>query len=210
MGLEEVETFAVMVVAGVNVRVQRTSVDEEGYCDASSRKISSMRTEMSWQPLRPAAAAINFRRPRRLPRWASIASLVRSDTVKPRRCASWRSRASSSSGSFTVVRFMYASIPGLPPVPFIRSRGGTRRWVGPDSRVPGRSGGPVASPGGSQTRRRGPDAMCRATVARLNSVATLAATPSVSSSTGPTDRTLAGVCGSRHRDRPIPPPGRGR
>jgi hypothetical protein len=31
--------------------------------------------------------------------------------VMPRRCASCRSRASTSSGSFTVVRFMYASIP---------------------------------------------------------------------------------------------------
>ena len=31
----------------------------------------------------------------------------------PRRAASWRRRASRSSGSFTVVRFMYASIPSL-------------------------------------------------------------------------------------------------
>lgn len=34
----------------------------------------------------------------------------------PRRSASWRSRASSSSGSLTVVRCMYASIPGWLPV----------------------------------------------------------------------------------------------
>jgi len=40
-----------------------------------------------------------------------MASRVSWDTVAPRRSASCRSRASSSSGSFTVVRFMYASIP---------------------------------------------------------------------------------------------------
>ncbi len=40
-----------------------------------------------------------------------MASRVSSETVTPRRSASWRSRASSSSESFTVVRFMYASIP---------------------------------------------------------------------------------------------------
>jgi len=40
------------------------------------------------------------------PRCVSIASRVRSDTLVPRRAASWRSRASRSSGSLTVVLFM--------------------------------------------------------------------------------------------------------
>jgi hypothetical protein len=35
-----------------------------------------------------------------------IASRVSSETVRPLRAASWRSRASSSSGSLTVVRRM--------------------------------------------------------------------------------------------------------
>jgi prevent-host-death family protein len=54
-----------------------------------------------------------LRRPDPPPRWASMASRVSSDTVEPRRSASasGRSRASRSSGTLTVVRFMYASRP---------------------------------------------------------------------------------------------------
>ncbi len=51
------------------------------------------------------ALAANSRRPLP-PRCVSIASRVRSDTLVPRRAASWRSRASRSSGSLTVVLFM--------------------------------------------------------------------------------------------------------
>jgi hypothetical protein len=47
MGLEEIQACAVMVVVRVNVRVQGTSVDEEGYLETSSRNISSIRSETS-------------------------------------------------------------------------------------------------------------------------------------------------------------------
>lgn len=68
-----------------------------------------MRRAMSGRPLRPAARKLS--RLRRGPRYASRASRVSSETVTPRRSASWRSRASSSSVTFTVVLLTYASIP---------------------------------------------------------------------------------------------------
>lgn len=111
MGLEQLKALAVMVVVRIDVGVQRAGVDEQGYRATSSRRISSIRTETSCEPLLPAAEAISLRRSRPPPKWASMASRVSSDTVEPLRSASWRSRASRSSGSFTVVRFMYASIP---------------------------------------------------------------------------------------------------
>ena len=70
-----------------------------------------------------------------------MASRVISETVTPRRAASWRRRASRSSGSFTVVRFMYASIPpssesargGLKPKhhPLLGCRPGHRQFDDP-------------------------------------------------------------------------------
>jgi hypothetical protein len=111
MGLEQLKALAVMVVVRIDVGVQRAGVDEQGYRATSSRRISSIRTETSCEPLLPAAEAISLRRSGPPPRCASIASRVSSDTVEPLRSASWRSRASRSSESFTVVRFMYASIP---------------------------------------------------------------------------------------------------
>ena len=72
--------------------------------------ISSIRSEMSLTPLCPAAAAPRRRLPR-LPRWVSSAVRVISAIVTPCRLASCRRLASRSSGSFTVVRCMYASIP---------------------------------------------------------------------------------------------------
>lgn len=99
-----------VTVVAVDVRVQRAGVDDQGDDGTSLARISSIRSEMSSWPLAPAAAASSLRRARWPPRWAAIASRVSSDTVVPRRCASCRSRASSSSGSFTVVRCMYASI----------------------------------------------------------------------------------------------------
>ena len=111
MGFEQIEAGRVVPVVGVDVRVQRAGLDDQ--CDAptSLARISSIRSEMSCRPLDPAAAASNRRRVRGPPRCASMASRVSSDTVVPRRSASWRSRASRSSGSFTVVRCMYASTP---------------------------------------------------------------------------------------------------
>jgi len=106
MGLQQLEAFGVMVVIRVDVRVQRTGVNQQSYRRTSARRISSIRTDTSAAPLRPAPAASRRRRPRRPPRCSSIASRVTSEMVTPRRCASCRSRASRSSGSFTVVRFM--------------------------------------------------------------------------------------------------------
>jgi len=105
VSLEELEAFVVVVVVRVDVRVERPSVDDECYRTTSARRISSIRTETSPTPLRPAPAASSARRPRRRPRWASIASRVRSEIVMPRRSASCRNRASKSSGSLTVVLF---------------------------------------------------------------------------------------------------------
>jgi hypothetical protein len=68
MGLEQFEALGVVVVVCVDVGVERAGVDEEGYGETSSRRISSMRTETSCEPLLPAAEAINFRRPDPPPR----------------------------------------------------------------------------------------------------------------------------------------------
>jgi hypothetical protein len=59
--LEQFEALGVVVVICVDVGVERASVDEEGYWETSSRRISSMRIETSCEPLLPAAEAINFR-----------------------------------------------------------------------------------------------------------------------------------------------------
>ena len=82
-------------------------IDDQGDGTTSLARVSSIRSEMSLRPLRPAATASSVRR---APRCVCTASRVNSEIVMPRRCASWRSRASVSSDSFTVVRFMYASI----------------------------------------------------------------------------------------------------
>ncbi len=82
MGFEEVDAFVVMIVVRIDVGIERTGIDEDGYLDTSSRRISSIRTETSCDPLRPAAVAIMRRRPvGRVPRWLSMASRVSSDTV---------------------------------------------------------------------------------------------------------------------------------
>ena len=107
MGPQEIEAGRVMPVVGVDVGVEGAGVNDQCDSGTSDARISSMRSDTSARPLRPAAAAPSRRRG---PRWLSMASLVSSEMVIPRRCASWRRRASSSSGSLTVVRIMYASI----------------------------------------------------------------------------------------------------
>jgi hypothetical protein len=47
MGFEQFEALGVVVVVCVDVGVERAGVDEEGYRETSSRRISSMRTETS-------------------------------------------------------------------------------------------------------------------------------------------------------------------
>ena len=110
VSLEQVEASGVVAVVAVDVGVKRTGIDDQGDGCTSAARISSMRSEMSSRPLAAAPAASSRRLPFCAPRNVSIASRVRSDTVLPRRSASCRRRASSSSGSFTVVRCMYASI----------------------------------------------------------------------------------------------------
>lgn len=107
MSLDQLEALDVMVIVLIDIGVEGPGVDEDGYRVTSVRKISSIRTETSCWPLRPAFAASICRRPSlRAPRCVSIASRVSSETVIRLRSASWRSRASKSSGSFSVVRFM--------------------------------------------------------------------------------------------------------
>ena len=110
VGFKQIEASGVVAVIAVDVGVERAGVDDQSDGCTSAARICSMRSEMSSRPLAPAPAARSRRLPGWVPRNVSIASRVRSDTVVPRRSASCRRRASSSSGSFTVVRCMYASI----------------------------------------------------------------------------------------------------
>jgi hypothetical protein len=100
----------VVVVVTVDIGIERAGVDDQRDEPTSARMISSIRSEMSLRPLRPEAAAPRRRR-LPAPRCCSSAVRVTSAIVLPRRCASCRSLASSSSESLTVVRRMYASIP---------------------------------------------------------------------------------------------------
>jgi hypothetical protein len=106
MGLEELKTCNVVCVVEVDVGVERTGVDNQRDAGTSAARISSIRSETSERPLLPAPAARSRRRGPALPRCASMAWRVNSETVVPRRSASCRRRASSSSGSFTEVRRM--------------------------------------------------------------------------------------------------------
>jgi hypothetical protein len=61
--LEKFECTSVMGVVGVDVGVQRSRVDDDrGYRATSAARISSMRSDTSPRPLRPAAAAPSRRR----------------------------------------------------------------------------------------------------------------------------------------------------
>ena len=87
MRFEQLERSLVRTIVLVGVRVEGPGVDEERYCSSSAARISSMRSAVSEDPLRPAFAASSRRRSG-APRWAEIASLVSSDTVMPLRLAS--------------------------------------------------------------------------------------------------------------------------
>ncbi len=54
---QELERFGVMAVVGIDVGIERSRVDEEGYRVTPAARISSIRSEMSSRPLRPAPAA---------------------------------------------------------------------------------------------------------------------------------------------------------
>ena len=55
--LEESQRLDVVGVVGVDVRVQRAGIGQQAGQVSSSRRISSIRSETSRRPLRPAAAA---------------------------------------------------------------------------------------------------------------------------------------------------------
>jgi hypothetical protein len=58
VGLEQVAGGSVVSVVGVDVRVERSGIDDErGYRTASVDRISSMRSETSLRPLCPAPVA---------------------------------------------------------------------------------------------------------------------------------------------------------
>lgn len=63
VSFQQIRAGLVMLVVGVDIRVQRTGVDYEGYDATSLARISSMRSEMSCRPLRPAPRAPSTRRP---------------------------------------------------------------------------------------------------------------------------------------------------
>jgi hypothetical protein len=91
----------VLDIVSVVGRVERSDVSDQRPA-SSDLRISSIRWETSLRPLRPAAP--NLRLPPST-RCVSMACRVSSDTVMPRRSASWRSLASRSSGILTVVLF---------------------------------------------------------------------------------------------------------
>ena len=64
MGFQQTQARFVVTVILIDVRVQRTGVDDQRDLWISSRMISSMRRAVSCRPLRPALAAISFRRER--------------------------------------------------------------------------------------------------------------------------------------------------
>jgi hypothetical protein len=105
VGFEQLQAGGVVGVVCVDVGVEGAGVEDQRDGAISAARISSIRSEVSLWPLRPAAAALSCRRPP-APRCCSSAVRVTSAIVTPRRSASWRSRASRSSGSFTVVRRM--------------------------------------------------------------------------------------------------------
>ena len=105
VGFEQLQAGGVVGVVGVDVGVEGAGVEDQRDGAISEARISSIRSETSLCPLRPAAAALRRRRPP-VPRCCSKAVRVTSAIVTPRRSASWRRRASRASGSFTVVRRM--------------------------------------------------------------------------------------------------------
>jgi len=59
---KECEAGFMMAIVGVDIGVKRASIDYECDCETSLARISSMRSEMSERPLRPAPAAPSLRR----------------------------------------------------------------------------------------------------------------------------------------------------
>lgn len=62
VGQQEVERRRMVAVVGVDIGVEGSCVDQDRFRGTSAARISSIRSEMSSQPLRPAAAARRWRR----------------------------------------------------------------------------------------------------------------------------------------------------
>src|SRR6185437_7382003 len=176
MGLQKLQRRRMVCVVGVNVGIQRARIDDNcPYRPTSAARISSIRSETSLRPLRPAAAAFRRRRPPGSPRYASSASRLTSEMVKFRRRASCRRRASSASGILTVVRFMYASIPsGVYTVPTGSSH---RVSHSPKRRSHNKSSSPITAnrcPAAGFSARAAPEDTCLYTGAVATSFADIA------------------------------------
>ncbi len=85
VSLEQFEASGVVPVVAIDIGIQRAGIDDQSDDCTSLARISSMRSEMSSQPLAPAPPASSRRLPDLAPRKVSIASRVRSETVLPRR-----------------------------------------------------------------------------------------------------------------------------
>ena len=61
MRQKKIKGTAVMSVVGVDIGVERSGVDQDRYWVTSTARSSSIRSEMSSRPLRPAPAARSWR-----------------------------------------------------------------------------------------------------------------------------------------------------
>ena len=114
MGLQELQGRTVLRIVGVDVSRERPA------STISAEMMRPRRKESPRSARRCRLARFVPRRqrqaPRRVdpsPRYASSASRVMSAMVVPRRCASWRSLASSASGICTVVVSCLPACPAL-------------------------------------------------------------------------------------------------
>jgi hypothetical protein len=64
MRLKQFQARRMMEVVGVDIGVEGAGIDDDGYRSTSAWRISSIRSEMSACPLRPAPAASRRRPPR--------------------------------------------------------------------------------------------------------------------------------------------------
>ena len=62
MSLQQLKAGCMMTIVGVHVRVERAGIHQQRYRPGSSLRISSICSEMSSRPLRPAPAAMSFLR----------------------------------------------------------------------------------------------------------------------------------------------------
>ena len=59
---QQFKAFGVMPIVRIDVRIERTGIDDQCYRSTSAARISSIRSDTSDCPLRPAPAASSRRR----------------------------------------------------------------------------------------------------------------------------------------------------